>query len=532
MDKEPVGVGSHRDETKERSRDLFRPLRRKRKNRPSQNRRNQRPALEKRGGEVMGYCQRCRNALVESFTNTWNVVHGLYLGIAIGLLLLWSGSTSLREGSTWGQQWSASLRWAGITLLFVTIPLIGEATVKSILRFLGTVLGGTIAVLSWLTLPRSWYMSLIGGLVVFVTYVVGLTVKKVQYGTTLCGVTYLIVCMAGLGQENANLQILKVATTRIFGITLGIAIGLLISIIHPASAAEKIHINIAISLEKLAKVVQLALEHVHPEDTIQVPMNQEKIQVVSEALDDIRARILKAQNMVPAARMEVGVCRILKHKMYLPWCFPKRPRSGKVPVREVTSLLKLLRRACYVIDMLTESTNVDNDSFLRYAIQIVQGEDLMAELVNECCKTFQLLADKFRKYDSCTNEHLAKFDAAARQFLENSFAMRRKLIRAECYRVVVDASDGTAKLTADDLGKRILAHDKDATPTGRLHYYELQVAMEALLSLLPSIMEMGSKVNQLWPFSNFTAHGVQLSEGDGNLKDNKSKQDVVEASIP
>lgn len=496
------------------------------------NRRNHRAALVERRAKVMGYCQRCRKALVESFTNTWNVVHGLYLGTAIGLLLLWSGSTSLREGSTWGQQWSASLRWAGITLLFITIPLIGEATVKSILRFIGTVLGGLIALVSWLILPKAWYMSLIGGLVIFVTYVVGLTVKKVQYGTTLCGVTYLIVCMAGLGEENANLQVLKVATTRIFGITFGIAIGLLISIIHPASAAEKIHINIAISLEKLAKVVQLALEHVHPEDTIQVPVIQEEVRDVSEALDDIRARILKAQSMVPAARMEVGVFRFLRHKVYLPWCFPKRPRSGKVPVREVTSLLKLLRRACYVIDMLTESTSIDNDSFLRYAIQIVQGEELMAELVNECCKTFQLLANKFRNYESCTNEHLSKFDAAARKFLENSFSMRRKLIRAECYRVVVDASDGSAKLTADDLGKRILAHDKDATPTGRLHYYELQVAMEALLSLLPSVMEMGSRVNQLWPFSNFTAHEIQLSHEDGILKENKSKHDVVEASIP
>lgn len=483
---------------------------------------------------AMGYAQRCWKALATSFTNKWNVVHGLYLGTAIGLLLLWSGSPSLREGSAWGQQWSASLRWAGITLLFVTIPLIGDATVKSVLRFFGTVLGAGIALVSWLILPQVWYMSLIGGLMIFVTYVVGLTVKKVQYGTTLCGVTYLIVSMAGVGQEDSNLQVLKVATTRTVGITLGIVIGLFISIIHPASAAEKIHINIAISLEKLADVVRLSLEHVHPEDTIQAPMSREKIQQVSEALDDIRARILKAQNMLPAARMEIGVFQCFKHKVYLPWCFPKRPRNGKVPVREVASMLKLLRRACYVIDMLTESTNIDYDSFLRYAIQIVQGEELMAELVEECCNTFQLLADKFRAYESCTNDHLARFDAAARRFLQNSFNMRRKLIRAECYRVVVDAVDGSARLTADDLGKRILEHDKLATPHARLHYYELQVAMEALLSLLPSVVEVGSRVNQLWPFSNYFAakDEIQLSSDGAGTKYDINERDTTEVSIP
>ncbi|KAK9807116.1 hypothetical protein WJX73_006825 [Symbiochloris irregularis] len=200
------------------------------------------------------------------------------------------------------QQWLQGCKWAAITIIVVSAPVLGKVTQVSFERTLGTIAGG---LLGYVTVTLGHKMleasdivftgtisSLVGGGAVIAGWALGL-----DYSAKLFVMTFLLVVM---GTEQASDAFL-VALTRISGILLGVLLSLALSVcVFPKSASHQATDNLGAALQGLIQLSQLAWDPMNDNQGVSSknpsrPLGQTMAQGFNTLFDGVQSRLLDAE---------------------------------------------------------------------------------------------------------------------------------------------------------------------------------------------------------------------------------------------
>ncbi|WOO39762.1 FUSC family protein [Rubellicoccus peritrichatus] len=182
--------------------------------------------------------------------------------------------------------------WAAISTMVVTLPYVGAALEKSIMRILATVFGGFFAwfITAAFVQEQSAYLLMFVPLLIFTGYYSAGT--WYPYAFLLGGITTVIVCVDSL-QDPTNIW--SVVYFRVSEISLGILVALAVNaIILPQSAGKALVAKIGDNLKDCAKLLKYGCEtYLSDEKSLIDPQVLED--KLTGAISDLRPLILQAR---------------------------------------------------------------------------------------------------------------------------------------------------------------------------------------------------------------------------------------------
>ncbi|KAK9805562.1 hypothetical protein WJX72_005167 [[Myrmecia] bisecta] len=362
-------------------------------------------------------------------------------------------------------QWLQGCKWAGITIVVVSAPVIGKVAQYSLERTLGTIAGGllgyTVVVFghSITELDDVWFTTCTTAVVAFSAAVGGHAIG-LDYSFKLFVLTFLLVIMGAERSTDAFLVML----TRVAGIVLGVFLSLLLSVlIFPKSASHEATDSVYYSLAKLADLNRIAwnIEWDKDDDddkgagyvyssgmtrkastgfvvidgldrVTDRPHSTERDRKEADCeqvLMDVYSKLSKCQEFLAVSKSETYLLTLRGRWCFLPGIPWVEIGRWKLPQQELSILATSIRKVARVLWALHVTFQEGFEDEVMQLLRKRYPPDMMPELQLFSQGALDDLKDAFPEAAMVKTTNLHRFLKAVQELIRHSDQQRRAVVR-------------------------------------------------------------------------------------------------------